>query len=185
MERVTKKGPSRLRARDPRAHLARSTGGQVRRPVVAPPELREWLAFALTRERGARATRRELRDSFDVFAASEGYPAMSELALVRHLETLGVRRRGTTFFGVRVCSRIHPLRLLTRLELYGYRFTLREGDLLWCAPEATSDLERRVIARHREELIAALLQIEATRAMLRGQGTLPLGPSVRISRRAA
>ncbi len=151
----------------------------------APPELVEWLSFTAVREGRARSRRRELFESFELFAASEGHAAISELAFVRHLEAVGLRRRGTTFLGVRLRCRIHPIRLLTRLEIYGFRFALHGDELAWRGPTAVSDLERRVIARHRPDLIAALRQIEEAHARLRGQPPTPRAATSSSARCAA
>ena len=151
-----------------------------------PSELGEWLAFAVLPERGAETPLRALLASYETFAACEGYAAIPELAFVRHLEALGIPRRGATFLGVRVFTSIPPLRLLTRLEMYGFRFLVRHGELVWRAPQAIADLERRVIARHRGDLAAALDQIESAKAFLRGQSaTVPPSAATARPRRAA
>lgn len=150
------------------------------------PEMAEWLAFAVLRDARTRTRLRVLHENYELFAASEGYPAVGELTFARHLERLGFRRRGTTFFGLRVYTAIPALRLLTRLELYGYRFATRDGELAWRGPAGVSDLERRVIARHRRELVAALRHIEEARARLRGESApLRPWPAPPPSRRAA
>ena len=152
-----------------------------------PSEVGEWLSFAVVREAGAEAPLRSLFASYELYAASEGLPAVSELALVRFLERLGVPRRGATFLGLRVHETIAPLRLLTRLEMYGFRFAEQAGELAWRASGATSDLERRVIARHGRAIASALREVEERREMLRGlRATLPpVAPARRDPRRAA
>jgi len=150
-----------------------------------PPEMGEWLAFALTREPGAETPLRILIDSYDLFAASEGLAAIPDIAFVRHLEALGLERRGATFLGIRVQNAIPALRLLTKLEIYGFRFVTRDGELAWREPAAVSDLERRVITRNRGALAAAVAQVEETRALLRGGSMLPSPLPLRIARRAA
>jgi hypothetical protein len=158
--------------------------GRFRRGL--PPELGEWLAFAVLAEDGAEAPLRSLLGSYEMFAACEGHPAIPEIAFVRHLENLGLHRRGATFLGVRVFTSIPALRLLTKLELYGFRFRLHDGDLAWRAPAAVADLETRVIARHRRDLVEALLQIEASKDALRGHRATSLAVPVRVvPRRAA
>lgn len=157
--------------------------GRFRRGL--PSELGEWLAFAVLVDPGAEAPLRRLLASYELFAACEGYPAISELTFVRHLEALGVRRRGATFLGIRLFTAIPPLRLLTRLELYGFRFVVRDGELLWRGPEVVAELEQRVIARHRADLALALDQIEEARAVLRGAARPKPGPPPSRARRAA
>jgi hypothetical protein len=134
---------------------------------------------------GAETPLRRLVASYELFAACEGYPAISELALVRYLEALGIRRRGATFLGIRLYAAIPPLRLLTRLELYGFRFAVRDGELLWRGPEAVADLEQRVIARHRSDIAQALDQIAEARALLRGERLPRIAAPPSRSRRAA
>jgi hypothetical protein len=150
-----------------------------------PPEMGEWLSFALLRDPAAETPLRTLLDSYDLYAASEGLPAIPDIAFVRHLEALGLERRGATFVGVRVHAAIPALRLLTKLEIYGFRFVTRGGELAWRGPVAVSDLERRVITRNRRALTQALTQLEETRAILRGGSLLPSRLPLRIARRAA
>lgn len=151
-----------------------------------PPELGEWLSFAVLRDPAAETPLKALLESYDLYAASEGLPPVADIAFVRHLESLGLERRGATFLGVRVHAAIPPLRLLTKLELYGFRFVTRSGELAWRGPVAISDLEHRVITRHRGALARALSQVEETRALLRGGSLLPSPLPLRIaSRRAA
>lgn len=150
-----------------------------------PAEMSEWLAFAVLRDREAEAPLRLLLESYELFAASEGLPAIPDIAFVRHLEALGIERRGATFLGIRVHAAIPAVRLLTKLELYGFRFVTRGGELAWREPTAVADLERRVVERHRGELAAALAQIEETRALLRGGSLLPSPLPLRVARRAA
>jgi hypothetical protein len=145
----------------------------------------EWLSFAVLRDGNAETPLRVLLESYDLYAASEGLAAIAEIAFVRHLEALGIERRGATFLGVRIHAAIPALRLLTKLELYGYRFVTRGDELAWRGPVAVSDLERRVIARNRRGLAAALSQIEETRALLRGGSMMPSPLPLRIARRAA
>ncbi len=145
----------------------------------------EWLAFAVLRDRDAVTPLRTLLESYEIYAASEGAPSIPEIAFVRHLESLGLPREGARFSGIRVHTSIPPLRLLTKLESYGFRFIARDGQLAWREPPATSDLERRVVRRHRAELAAALQQIEESRALLRGASPLPSHWPLRISRHAA
>src|SRR5262249_21537029 len=142
----------------PNMRVGRWNRGRLER--LLPTELGEWLPFAVEREAGARVGRRALHESYELFAAAEGYPAVGETASARHLERLGLRRRGTSFLGARLYAAIPPLRLLTRLEMYGFRFAVSGKDLVWRGPEATSDLERRVIGRHHREIILALTQLE-------------------------
>ena len=150
-----------------------------------PAEMGEWIAYAVLRDAKAESPLRALLDSYDLYAASEGLMAIPDIAFVRHLEALGLERRGATFLGVRVSAAIPPLRLLTKLEMYGFRFVSRGGELAWREPVAVSDLERRVVTRNRGALAAALTQIEETRALLRG-GTLHPSPlPLRIHRRVA
>ena len=136
---------------------------------VIPHEFGEWLAFAVQRAPRAECPLRELLASYELFAACEGYPAVSELAIVRHLESLGVRRRGATFLDLRIYASIPPMRLRTKLEIYGFRFAARDGELAWRSPAAVSDLEHRVIVRHRADLAAAVHRIEERREELRGR----------------
>jgi len=150
-----------------------------------PPEMAEWLSFALLREPAAETPLRTLLDSYDLYAASEGLPGIPDIAFVRHLEALGLERRGATFLGVRVHAAIPALRLLTKLEIYGFRFVARAGELAWRGPVAVSDLERRVIARNRHALAQAVAQLEETRALLRGGSLLPSPLPLRVARRAA
>lgn len=150
-----------------------------------PPEMSEWLAFAVLRDPTAETPLRTLLESYELFAASEGLPAIPDITFVRHLEALGIERRGATFVGLRVHASIPPIRLLTKLEIYGFRFATRDGELAWREPAAVADLERRVVKRHRRELAAALAQIEETRAMLRGASPLPSPLPLRVSRCAA
>ncbi len=150
-----------------------------------PAEMGEWLSFALLRDPAAETPLRVLLDSYDLYAASEGLPAIPDIAFVRHLEALGLERRGATFVGVRVHAAIPALRLLTKLEIYGFRFVARGGELAWRGPVAVSDLERRVITRNRRALAQAVAQLEETRAMLRGGSLLPSPLPLRIARRAA
>jgi hypothetical protein len=150
-----------------------------------PAEMGEWIAYAVLRDGKAETTLRALLDSYDLYAASEGLMAIPDIAFVRYLEALGVERRGATFLGIRVSAAIPPLRLLTKLELYGFRFVSRGGELAWREPRAVSDLERRVVTRNRGALAAALRQIEETRAVLRGGSMLPSPLPLRITRRAA
>jgi hypothetical protein len=169
-----------VRSERVRARTSLSHPGRFRRGI--PAELGEWLAFAVLPEGTAETPLRALLASYELFAACEGYAAIPELSFVRHLEALGVRRRGATFLGIRLYAAIPPLRLLTRLELYGFRFAVRDGELLWRGPTAVADLEARVIARHHADLAAALFQIEATRATLRGEPHRP--PAVPAATRA-
>jgi len=150
-----------------------------------PAEMSEWLAFALLRDPEAETPLRVLLESYELFAASEGLPAIPDIAFVRHLEALGIERRGATFLGLRVHASIPALRLLTKLEIYGFRFVTRDGELAWREPAAVAELERRVLKRHRRELAAALSQVEETRAMLRGGSMLPSPLPLRVARRAA
>jgi hypothetical protein len=150
-----------------------------------PPEMAEWLAYAVLRDPAAETPLRALLDSYDLYAASEGLMPIADIAFVRYLETLGLERRGATFVGVRVTASIPPLRLLTKLELYGFRFVTRGGELAWREPLAVSDLERRVVKRNRGALIAALQQIEEARALLRGGAMLPSPLPLRLARRVA
>lgn len=136
-----------------------------------PHEVGEWLAFAVRRVPGADCPLRDLLASLELFAACEGHPTVSELALVRHLEALGVRRRGATFLDLRIYAEIPMMRLLTRLEIYGFRFVARDGQLAWRAPAVATDLECRVIERHRADLAAAVHRIEEHREALRGRRT--------------
>lgn len=136
---------------------------------AVPHEIGEWLAFAVLRVPGTECPLRDLVASQEVFAACEGHPAVSELALVRHLEALGIRRRGATFLDLRIYAEIPAVRLLTRLEIYGYRFAARDGELAWRAPAVVTDLERRVIERHRADLAAAVERIAENRAAIRGR----------------
>ena len=145
----------------------------------------EWLGFAVLRQSAAETPLKALLESYDLYAASEGLPAIPDIAFVRHLEALGIERRGATFLDVRVHAAIPPLRLLTKLELYGFRFVTRAGELAWRGPVAISDLERRVIGRHGSALAQALTQVEETRALLRGGSLLPSSLPLRIARRAA
>jgi hypothetical protein len=155
-------------------------------PEPLPSELGEWLAFAVLREPEGEASLRSLLESYDLFACCEGHAAIPELVFVRHLERLRLKRRGATFVGLRVHCAVHPLRLLTRLELYGFRFATRDDELVWRGPEFVTDLERRVIARHGHELVAALKMIEETREILRGRSPAQRpSPPARIVRRAA
>lgn len=128
----------------------------------------------MRRDPAGKTALRVLLASYELFAACEGYAAISELELVRHLEFLGIRRRGATFDGVRVFTAIPPLRLLTRLEIYGYRLRIEDGELFCTEPTAISDLERRVIERHRHDLVGALRQIEEMRALIRGRSASAL-----------
>jgi hypothetical protein len=150
-----------------------------------PPEMAEWLAFAVLRDPTSETPLRTLLDSYDLYAASEGLMPIADIAFVRHLENLGIERRGATFVGLRVSATIPAIRLLTKLETYGFRFVTRGGELAWREPIAASDLERRVLKRHRGALAAALRQIEETRALLRGGSLLPSPLPLRITRRAA
>jgi hypothetical protein len=150
-----------------------------------PPEMGEWLSFAVLRDREAETPLRALLDSYELFAASEGMPAIPDIAFVRHLEALGLPRDGARFAGVRVHAEIPALRLLTKLEGYGFRFLERDGQLAWREPTATSDLERRVVRRHRADLAAALAQVHEARALLRGGSLLPSRLPLRVARRAA
>ncbi|MEW6272715.1 MAG: hypothetical protein AB1689_25850 [Thermodesulfobacteriota bacterium] len=150
-----------------------------------PAEMGEWLAFAVLRDPEAETPLRALLESYELYAASEGLPAIPDIAFVRHLEALGIERRGATFVGMRVHATIPALRLLTKLEVYGFRFVARDGDLAWREPAAVAELERRVVKRHRRELAAALAQIEETRAVLRGAAPLPSPLPLRVARRAA
>lgn len=150
-----------------------------------PSEMAEWLGFAVLRDPRAETPLKGLLESYDLYAASEGLPAIADIAFVRHLERLGLERRGATFVGLRVHTAIPALRLLTRLEGYGFRFVTRGGELAWRGPEAVSDLEIRVLKRHRHELAGALTQVEETRALLRGGSLLPSPLPLRIARRAA
>lgn len=151
-----------------------------------PSEVGEWLAFAVVRDAAAESPLRALFASYELYAASEGLPAISEIALVRFLERLGVARRGATFLGLRVHESIAPLRLLTRLEMYGFRFAEQSGELAWRVSGAASDLERRVIARHGRAIASALREVEDRRERLRGsRATLPPVSSARDPRRAA
>jgi hypothetical protein len=154
--------------------------GRFRRGL--PPELGEWLAFAVLAEEDAEAPLRSLLTSYEMFAACEGHPAIPEIAFVRHLETLGLRRRGATFLGVKVFTAVPALRLLTRLELYGFRFRVRDGELAWRGPDAIADLEKRVIARHRRDLVAALHQIEESKEALRAHRATALPAPTRVTR---
>jgi hypothetical protein len=151
-----------------------------------PAELTEWLAFAALRDRHAEAPLRALLASYELFACCEGLAEVPELTFVRHLESLGLPRRGATFGGLRLHSAIPPLRLLTRLELYGFRFALEKDDLVWHGPECVTDLELKVIAHHRRELAAALAQVEERRQILRGSPARGhLAPPCRLIRSAA
>lgn len=150
-----------------------------------PSEMAEWLGFAVLRDPRAETPLKVLLESYDLYAASEGLPGIAEIAFVRHLEALGVERRGATFVGLRVHAAIPPLRLLTKLEIYGFRFVTRGGELAWRGPAAVSDLEYRVLKRHHRELARALTQVEETRALLRGGSLLPSPLPLRIARRAA
>lgn len=179
--------PSAVRRRR-RAPHAKPQGWHPGWLRVVPSELGEWLTFAVLRDPAAETPLRSLIESYELFAASEGLPAIADIAFVRHLEALGLERVGARFAGIRVHAAIPPLRLLTRLETYGFRFGFRvtpgESELGWRGPAAVSDLERRVIGRHHGELLAALRQIEETRAMLRGAHTprpLPAGVSLRAA----
>jgi len=145
----------------------------------------EWLGFAVLRDPRAETPLRILLESYDLYAASEGLPAIADIAFVRHLESLGVERRGATFLGLRVHAAIPALRLLTKLEVYGFRFVTRGGELAWRGPGAVSDLELRVLKRHRHDLASALTQVEETRALLRGGSLLPSPLPLRIARHAA
>ena len=118
---------------------------------------------------GAECPLRELVASQELFAACEGDPAVSEIALVRHLEQLGLRRRGAVFLDIRIHAEIPAVRLLTRLEIYGFRFAARDGELAWRAPAVVTDLERRVIERHRADLAEAVRRIEEHREAIRGR----------------
>jgi hypothetical protein len=150
-----------------------------------PGELGEWLSFAVLRDPAAETPLRVLLDSYELYAASEGLPGIPDIAFVRHLESLGVERRGAIFLGIRVHAAIPALRLLTKLEIYGFRFVTRSGELAWRGPVAVSDLERRVITRNRRALAQALTQLEETRALLRGGSLHPSPLPLRIARRAA
>lgn len=151
-----------------------------------PSEVGEWLAFAVVRDPAAESPLRALLASYELYAACEGHPAVSELALVRFLERLGIPRRGATFLGLRVHESIAPLRLLTRLEMYGFRFAEHAGELAWVASGPASDLERRVIARHGRAIASALREVEERRELLRGlRATLPPVSAARDPRRAA
>ena len=145
----------------------------------------EWLGFAVLRDPRTETPLRILLESYDLYAASEGLPAIDHIAFVRHLEALGLERRGATFIGLRVHAAIPALRLLTKLEVYGFRFVTRGGELAWRGPDAVSDLEMRVLKRHRHDLARALTQVEETRALLRGGSLLPSPLPLRIARRAA
>jgi len=145
----------------------------------------EWLTFAVLRDARAETPLKVLLESYDLYAASEGLPSIAEIHFVRHLEALRVERRGATFLGLRVHAAIPPLRLLTKLEIYGFRFVTRGGELAWRGPTVISDLEHRVLQRHRHELARALIQVEETRALLRGGSLLPSPLPLRIARRAA
>ena len=145
----------------------------------------EWLGFAVLRDPRTETPLRILLESYDLYAASEGLPAIDHIAFVRHLEALGLERRGATFIGLRVHAAIPALRLLTKLEVYGFRFVTRGGELAWRGPGAVSDLEMRVLKRHRHDLARALTQVEETRALLRGGSLLPSPLPLRIARRAA
>lgn len=153
---------------------------------AVPAEVGEWLSFAVRPDPAAETPLRALFSSYELYAASEGYPAVSELALVRHLEALGVRRRGATFLGLTIHSEIPTIRLLTRLEAYGYRFASRDGRLAWRPPVVVSDLERRTIARHERQIAAVLEEIASRRDALLGQrATTPPVRLVRPPLRAA
>jgi hypothetical protein len=145
----------------------------------------EWLGFAVLRDPRSETPLKFLLESYDLYAASEGLPPIADIAFVRHLEALGLERRGATFVGLRVHAAIPALRLLTKLEVYGFRFVTRGGELAWRGPGAVSDLELRVLKRHRHELARALTQVEETRALLRGGSLLPSPLPLRIARRAA
>ncbi|MBY0278024.1 hypothetical protein K2Z84_22045, partial [Candidatus Binatia bacterium] len=148
-----------------------------------PSEMGEWLGFAVLRDPRAETPLKLLLESYDLYAASEGLPAIADIHFVRHLEALGCERRGATFLGLRVHAAIPPLRLLTKLEVYGFRFVTRGGELAWRGPAVVSDLEVRVLKRHRHELARALHQVEETRALLRGGSLLPSPLPLRIARR--
>ena len=150
-----------------------------------PAEMGEWLSFAVLRDAAAETPLRVLLDSYELYATSEGMPGIPDIAFVRFLEALGLERRGATFVGVRVHAAIPALRLLTKLEMYGFRFVTRSGELAWRGPVAVSDLERRVITRNRRALAQALTQLEETRALLRGGSLHPSPLPLRIARRAA
>jgi hypothetical protein len=145
----------------------------------------EWLSFAVLRDPDAETPLKALLESYDLYAVSEGHPPIADIAFVRHLEALGLERRGATFLGVRVHAAIPPLRLLTKLEGYGFRFVTRGDELAWRGPLAVSDLELRVLRRHRHDLGRALTQVEETRALLRGGSLHPSPLPLRIARRAA
>ena len=173
----------RIDATDPPRRPRPASGCHPRRlPEALPGELGEWLAFAVRREPEGEASLRSLLESYDLFACCEGHAAIPELVFVRHLERLRLRRRGATFLGLRVHCAVHPLRLLTRLELYGFRFAAHGDELVWRGPEFVTDLERRVIARHARELVTAIQRIEETRNLLRGcspaQHPAPIARSV-------
>lgn len=150
-----------------------------------PSEMGEWLGFAVLRDPRSETPLKRLLESYDLYAASEGLPGIDHIAFVRHLEALGLERRGATFVGLRVHAEIPALRLLTKLEVYGFRFVTRAGELAWRGPGAVSDLEMRVLKRHRHDLARALTQVEETRALLRGGSLLPSPLPLRIARRAA
>lgn len=164
--------------------VGETSGAAVGRPAVGavgwhpsrfghgvPHEIGEWLGFAVRRVPGAECPLRDLVASQELFAACEGHPAVSELTLVRYLDALGVRRRGAVFQDLRIYAEIPAMRLLTKLEIYGFRFAARDGQLAWRAPAVVTDLERRVIERHRADLAAAVHRIEEHREALRGRRT--------------
>lgn len=132
------------------------------------PEVADWLVFSTLRSPGSKASIRALLASYDLFAASEGHPVISQLDFVRGLERLGLVREGGRLRGLRLHAEIPPIRLLTRMQIYGFRFAMRDGELTWQHPEVVLDHEWRTISEHRESLIEGLRCIARGRARILG-----------------
>jgi hypothetical protein len=135
----------------------------------------EWLTFATRPDTDAREPLTGLVESFELYAASEGCSWMSGRAFASALALVGLRREGTMVRGLRIHWSIPPIRLLTKLQTYGYRFAAREDQLETSAPDVTLKLERRVIDRKRTELMSTLHELDQRRAWILGGGVLRSG----------
>jgi hypothetical protein len=120
---------------------------------------------------------RSLLDSYEAYVVSEGLVPLRLRRLLCFLGGLGLEVNGVTVRGARLYSTLPPLRLLTRLELYGYRFRYKGERLAWRAPESFSTrTEQRVIERNRDVLLDALRQITHYQARIRGE-VVPVSPT--------
>jgi hypothetical protein len=130
-----------------------------------PLDFVEWLVFSTLPDALASEPLRALVESYELYAAAEGLCPMSGESFARCLAAVGLTRAGLLVQGVRIHSAIPSIRLLTRLEAYGFRFTAHDGALSWRGPEVVLGFERRVIDRHRDALVRVLRDLEEQRRL--------------------